>query len=44
MNNLYYLESVGIKAINGADDESNNVKSTTRDFKSLQEFMKWLGI
>lgn len=41
--NLYYLKSVGVKAVEGKDLESNNVKAIDNDFNSLNEFLTWLG-
>ena len=42
VNNLYYLNTVGIGAINGVDDEANKVMSTTEDIKTFEEFLTWI--
>lgn len=40
--NLYYLSSIGIKAIDDNNYEEKNVKAIDNDFKSLSEFLNWL--
>ena len=40
--NLYYLSSLDIKALNGQDNQGNNVKPISNIFNSLEEFLQWL--
>ena len=42
LNNLYYLSSVGVGAIEGEDDTSKNIMSTTEDIKTYKEFLTWI--
>ena len=42
INNLYYLSSVGIGAIKGADDEANKIMATTEDIKTYEQFLTWI--
>ena len=42
MNNLYYLFSVGIGAINGVDKEEDKIISTTEDIRSYETFKVWI--
>ena len=42
MNTLYYLNTVGIGAIQGVDDENNKVMSTTEDITTYEQFLTWI--
>ena len=41
-SNCYYLNSLNLKAVNGADDEDNNMIGIPNNFNSLKEFLNWL--
>ena len=40
---LYYLNTLNLKAINNTDYEDKNVKSTTNNIKSFEEFKTWIS-
>lgn len=42
LSSLYYLNNVGIGAINGTDDETNKVQSVEIDIKTYEEFIEWI--
>lgn len=42
LNNLYYLSTLNLGAVNGSDIESQNVIGISEDFNSLEEFIEWL--
>ena len=42
LNHLYYLNTVGIGAISGEDNESNNIMSTTENITSYKQFLQWI--
>ena len=42
LNNLYYLNTVGIGAINGEDKETNKIMSTTENITSYKKFLEWI--
>lgn len=41
-NKLYYLNTVGIGAINGVDNEENEVMATTENITSYEQFLEWI--
>lgn len=42
LSSLYYLNTVGIGAIDGTDDEANKVQSVETDIKTYEEFIEWI--
>lgn len=42
-SNLYYLNSLPIKAINGVDYEDKSIKGISENFNSREEFIEWLS-
>ncbi len=42
-SNLYYLNTLPIKAINGVDYEDKNIKEISEEFNSREEFIEWLN-
>lgn len=42
LNNLYYQKILGIGAINGEDDETNNIMATTENIPSYEQFLEWI--
>ena len=42
LKHLYYLDTVGIGAINDEDNESNNIMSTTENITSYKQFLQWI--
>ena len=42
LNNLYYLNTIGIGAINGIDDTNNYIMSTTENLSSYEKFIEWI--
>lgn len=42
LNHLYYLNTVAVGAINGEDDEENDVMATTDDVISYEQFLEWI--
>lgn len=43
LSNLYYLNTLSVKAINGVDYEEQNIKGISEDFDSYEEFIEWLN-
>ncbi len=43
LSNLYYLNTVGIGAVNNKDDETKNIKAVQDDLKTYSEFIKWIN-
>ena len=42
VRNLYYLNTLGIKAINNQDDASKNIIGVSDDINSYEEFLNWI--
>ena len=42
-SNLYYLNTLPIKAINGVDYENKDIKGISEEFNSREEFIEWLN-
>ena len=42
LSNLYYLNTLPIKAINNQDYETQNIKGISEDFNSYEQFIEWL--
>ncbi len=42
LSSLYYLNTVGIGAIDGTDDEANKVQAVETDIKTYEEFIEWI--
>lgn len=42
-SNLYYLNTLPIKAINGVDYEDKSIKGISENFNSREEFIEWLS-
>ena len=42
ISNLYYLNTLPIKAINNQDYETQNIRGISEDFNSYEEFINWI--
>lgn len=42
LSNLYYLNTLPIKAINNQDYETQNIRGISEDFNSYEEFINWI--
>lgn len=42
LSNLYYLNTVGIGAVNNKDDEAKNIHAVQDDIKTYNEFIEWI--
>ena len=42
LSNLYYLNTIPVKAINNQDYETQNIKGISEDYNSYQEFINSL--
>lgn len=42
LNNLYYLNTLNVKAVNNQDYEEQSIMGISQNFNSLAEFLNWL--
>ena len=42
LNNLYYLNTLNIKAVNNQDYEEQSIMGISQNFNNLAEFLNWL--
>ena len=43
VRNSYYLNTLGVKAINNQDDPSKNIIGVSDDINSYEEFLNWIA-
>ena len=43
ISNSYYLNTLGVKAINNQDDPSKNIIGVSDDINSYEEFLNWIA-